>query len=253
MPSQKVDALVQGGKATPAPPLGPALAPLGINMQKIIADINEKTKAFQGMQVPVKIIVDTGTKAYEITVGTPPVSSLLKNEVKLEKLAGHAGTEKVADVKMEQVIKIAMMKEGSLPAKTRKDVVKMILGTCLSSGIVAEGKDPREVIKEVNAGKYDKKITEGKTELSAEELRHLEEEKKRFKEEIEQKKKEYDEKVKNIVGQMKGHKRHEIVKKCVEAGVPEDVAEDLVPTEEGAAPAAGATAPAGEAKAPAKK
>lgn len=246
MGTQKVEALIEGGRATPAPPLGPALAPLGVNLGLLIKDINEKTKAFAGMSVPVKIRVDTSTKKYEIEVGTPPVSSLLKSMVKLEKLAQHAGREKVADLKMEQIIKIAMMKEQTSAAKTRKDLIKMILGTCLSGGLLVEGKDPREAIKEVNSGKYDKKIVEGKTELTAEELRQLEEEKKRLAAEIEQKKKLYEEKVKLIVGQMKGHPRHEIVKKCVEEGVPDDIVEQLVPKDggaEAAAPAAG-SAPA---------
>src|SRR3989344_3022315 len=124
---QKVEALVEGGKATPAPPLGPALAPLGVNLGLLIKDINEKTKAFAGMSVPVKIKVDTSTKKYDIEVGTPPVSSLLKNMVKLEKLAQHAGREKVADLKMEQIIKVALMKEQGSAAKTRKDLIKMII------------------------------------------------------------------------------------------------------------------------------
>lgn len=256
MASKKVDALVEGGKATPAPPLGPSLAPLGINVGKVVADINAATKEFAGMRVPVKIMVDTDTKAYTIEVGTPPVSSLIKNLAKLEKLAQHAGREKVADLRMEQIIKIVKMKEASLPAKTRNDAVKCVLGTCLSGGVLVEGKDPRDVIKDVDAGIYNEKIKLGKTELTAEELKAIEEEKKRLAADIEAKKKLWEETGKNIIGMMKGHVRSEIVKKLAEAGIPSDMIDALLPKEAAAAEgaAAGAAAPAAGAKAaPGKK
>ena len=75
--AEKLDVLVDGGKATPGAPLGPALGPLGVNIVEIIKAINEKTKAFEGMKVPVTLVVDPKTKAYTITVGTPPTSALI--------------------------------------------------------------------------------------------------------------------------------------------------------------------------------
>jgi len=74
MGKKTVEALIEGGKTTAAPPLGPALGPLGVNIGQIIADINKKTAGFKGMQVPVKIVVDEDTKEYKISVGTPPCS-----------------------------------------------------------------------------------------------------------------------------------------------------------------------------------
>ena len=71
--------------ATAGPPLGPALGPLGINIMNVIKAINDKTKDFEGMKVPVKVIVDTATKDFEITVGTPPTSALIKGELGSEK------------------------------------------------------------------------------------------------------------------------------------------------------------------------
>ena len=68
MPKQTVDAMVEGGKATAAPPLGPALGPLGVNIGQVISEINKKTADFKGVQVPVKIIVDED-KNVTITVG----------------------------------------------------------------------------------------------------------------------------------------------------------------------------------------
>ena len=84
MATQSVDALVEGGKASAAPPLGPALGPLGVNIGQVVAEINKKTASFQGMQVPVKVNVDTDTKEFNITVGTPPASALIKKEANLK-------------------------------------------------------------------------------------------------------------------------------------------------------------------------
>ena len=83
----KIEALVKGGQASAAPPLGPALGPTGVNIGEVINAINEKTKGFNGMEVPVKILIDSKTKKFEIEIGTPPVTSLLKKELKKDKLA----------------------------------------------------------------------------------------------------------------------------------------------------------------------
>ncbi len=80
-----VSVLIEGGKATPAPPLGPALAPLGVNVGQIVAEINAKTKDFAGMKVPVTISVDAKTKNHSISVGSPPASALILREAKAEK------------------------------------------------------------------------------------------------------------------------------------------------------------------------
>ena len=85
--STKVDVMVEGGKATPAPPLGPALAPLGVNIGAIVEEINKKTSSFKGMQVPVTVNVNDD-KSFEIKVGIPPVSALIKKELVLEKGSG---------------------------------------------------------------------------------------------------------------------------------------------------------------------
>ena len=68
MAKEKIDVLVEGGKATAAPPLGPALGPLGVNIGEVVGTINEKTKAFAGMKVPVKVTVDSDTKEFDIEV-----------------------------------------------------------------------------------------------------------------------------------------------------------------------------------------
>ncbi len=150
-----IDALVEGGKATPAPPLGPALGQLKVNVKAVIDAINEKTKAFAGMKVPVKIIVDEETKEFEIEVGTPPVSQLIKKELGVEKLSQQPGRDFVGNLSMEQVIKIAKMKKEGMLIKSLKSAVKSVIGTCVSAGVSIEGKDPKEILKEIDDGKYE--------------------------------------------------------------------------------------------------
>jgi large subunit ribosomal protein L11 len=155
MASETVEILIDGGKATPGPPLGPAIGPLGINMMQVVEQINQKTADFDGMKVPVKIIVDSATKEFEVEVGTPPTTALIMDELKIEKGSQDPGLEKVADLKMEQALKIARMKFDTLLSPDYKNAAKEIIGTCVSMGISVEGKDPREVQKEVDEGAYD--------------------------------------------------------------------------------------------------
>lgn len=150
-----VDLLVSGGQATAGPPLGPALGPLGVNVLAIVNKINELTKDFAGMKVPVKVIVDPETKEFEVNVGTPTTSALIVRELKIEKGSGTPSTQKVGNLTMEQVIQIAKSKRSKLLGKTLKASAKEILGSCVSMGVTVEDKDPREVQKEINEGKYD--------------------------------------------------------------------------------------------------
>ncbi|MEM2917273.1 MAG: 50S ribosomal protein L11 [Candidatus Bathyarchaeia archaeon] len=150
-----IEALVSGGQATAGPPLGPALGPLGVNVLAIVNKINELTKDYAGMKVPVKITVDPETKAFEVTVGTPTTSALIVSELKIEKGSGTPSTQKVGNLSLEQVVRIAKIKQPELLAKTLKEAIKEILGTCVSMGVTVEGKDPREVQREIEEGKYD--------------------------------------------------------------------------------------------------
>ena len=108
--SEKIEVLVDGGKASAGPPLGPALGPLGLNIGKVVSDINQKTKDFAGMKVPVKIEVDPQSKEYTITVGTPPTSSLLLQELKMEKGPGDNEAGDLVSLTIEQAVKVARMK-----------------------------------------------------------------------------------------------------------------------------------------------
>jgi len=156
--AETIKALVEGGKASAGPPLGPALGPLGVNIMQIINTINEKTKQFDGMKVPVKVIVDPKTKDFQIEVGTPPATSLILKELGLEKGSGSAGTHKIGDLTVDQAIKVAKMKYDNLLGKELKQKTKEVIGTCVSIGITVEGKTPQDVQKAIDEGEYDSKF-----------------------------------------------------------------------------------------------
>lgn len=160
MAKETIEILIDGGKATPGPPLGPAIGPLGINMMQVVEQINQKTADFEGMKVPVKVIVDVGTKEFEIKVGTPPTTALIMDELNIEKASQDPGMDKVADLTVEQALKIARMKFDALLSNDYKNAAKEVIGTCVSMGITVEGKDPREVQQEIDQGKYDDQLIE---------------------------------------------------------------------------------------------
>ena len=149
--------MVDGGKATAGPPLGPALGPKGVNIGQIIAKINEKTKAFEGMKVPVKILINPD-KSFDIKVGTPPVSALIKNELGLETASGNPKTTVVGNLTVEQIKKIAEMKQDSLLGATERARVSEVAGNCVSCGVTVDGKDPKVFQKDLKAGVYDAQI-----------------------------------------------------------------------------------------------
>ena len=155
---EKLQVLVDGGKATPGPPLGPALGPLGVNIVEILKAINEKTKSFEGMKVPVTLLVDHKTKGFSIQVGTPPTSALIVKELKVEKGSGDAGKTRVGNLSLNQAIKVANMKADAMLAKTLKARVLEVVGTCVSMGVTVDGKSAKDASKEIQAGKYDKQL-----------------------------------------------------------------------------------------------
>lgn len=153
---KQVEALLNGGEANAGPPLGPALGPLGVNVLQIVNRINELTSAYSGMKVPVQVIVDVDTKEFEVSIGTPTTSALVVKELGIQKGSGNPKVEKVGNLTMEQVAKIAGLKMPSSYSKSTKSAAKEIMGTCVSLGITVEGKDPREMQTELDHGKWDK-------------------------------------------------------------------------------------------------
>jgi large subunit ribosomal protein L11 len=164
MGKETIELLIEGGKATAAPPLGPAVAPMKINVQAVVDKINDKTKEMAGMQVPVKVIVDSDTKEFEIEVGTPPVSALIKKELKLEKGAKEPGQTRVADLSLEQAKRIARTKFGS----DDKSVLSQIQGTARSMGVtIGEG-----VVTAEEKQKYEEIEKAKEEEIAAKEAAH---------------------------------------------------------------------------------
>lgn len=144
--AQSVSTMVEGGKATTGPPIGPALGPLGLNLGQIIKEINEKTKAFDGMQVPVTVTVtNPDTKTYEIDVGIPPTSALLKKEIGIAKGASMRKEAIAGNATIDQVKKVAEAKIEKMMSEDLKAAVLEVLGTCVSLGVNVEGKHPKEI------------------------------------------------------------------------------------------------------------
>jgi len=156
-----VSLLVEGGKASGGPPLATSIGPLGVNVNNIVKEINEKTKDFAGVTVPVKITVDKDTKSFRIEVGMPAVASLLKKEAGVEKGAKAEPGQKpapVGDISFDKVVKVARIKIGSTNATELKSAVLSVLGTCLSVGLTCEGQDPKMMVKKIKKGEYDAQI-----------------------------------------------------------------------------------------------
>ncbi|MBS3126727.1 50S ribosomal protein L11 [Candidatus Woesearchaeota archaeon] len=231
MATQTVESLIEGGKATAAPPLGPALGPTGVNIGQVVSEINKKTADMKGMQVPVKVTIDTATKQFTIEIGTPPAAALIKKEAGVEKGAGNPITEKVADLMMEQIIKIAKIKEDALLGNNLKSKVKEIIGTCQSMGILVEGMPAQEAMRAIENGTFDDKIKSGKTELTAEEKQHLEQEKKKLQQDLEKRRKEFEVRAKDILKEFEKDPK-KARKAMSEAGIPDKIINELAPAEE---------------------
>lgn len=225
MAKETVEALIEGGKATAAPPLGPALGPLKVNIGQVVSAINEKTKSFKGMQVPVKVIVDSDTKEFEITVGTPPAAALVKKEAGVEKGSGNPLADKVADLKIEQIIKIAKMKEDALIGKNLKSKVREIVGTCQSMGVLVEGVPAPDALKAIKEGLYDEQIRTEKTELTEDELKELAAEKEKLQAELEKRRKALETKAKELITENKNKEPSKIKAALVEAKIPLSIIE----------------------------
>ncbi len=160
MSEETVEALVEGGEASAGPPLGPALGPLGINVGEVVSEVNKRTSDYKGMTVPVKVTVDEESGNFDVEVGSPPTTALIKNELGIDKGAGSPEEPSVGDLSISQVLGIAKKKESSTLAKNEKKAAKEVLGACVSMGVTAEGKDPRKVQEEIEEGKYDDQLGE---------------------------------------------------------------------------------------------
>jgi len=165
--------LVEGGNMKPGPAVAQQLGPMGINMGKVISDINTATKDFKGITVPVNLDVNGKTKTYTITVLSPPTSELIKKEMGLEMGSGNRKKIIVGNIAIEQLISVTKTKQGNLLAKDFISAFKSVVGSCMSMGLIIENKDPKEFMEDVRVGKYKKELESEKTDLSPEKKKEL--------------------------------------------------------------------------------
>lgn len=169
----KLKLLVEGGNAKPGPALSQQLGPLGINLGKLISEVNKASEKYKGTKVPIIIDIDPSTKEFKISVKTPPTSELIKKELGLEKGAGDAKI-KVANLAIEQAIKIAKEKQKDMLVNSFKSAVKNVIATCTSLGVLVEGKEPKRATKMIDEGQFDDLIEKQITEVSAEKKKEIE-------------------------------------------------------------------------------
>jgi len=134
----KIKVQAPGGKATPAPPIGPALGAHNVNIGQFVSQFNEATKDLNGMPVPVEISV-YADRTFSFIVKSPPAAALLKVAAGIEKGSGEPNTNKVGTVTLDQCREIAERKLADLSARDLEAGALIIAGTARSMGLDVEG------------------------------------------------------------------------------------------------------------------
>ena len=155
--------LAEGGNMKPGPAISQQLGPAGINLGQVIQKVNDATKNFNGLTVPVIIDVNTKNKTFIIAVSSPPVSELLKKELGITKGSGEQKKFYAANASIEQIISVAKQKHSHMLAKDLKKAVKTVAGTCASLGVFIENMPASEIGNEIDRGKFKKEIEEERT------------------------------------------------------------------------------------------
>ena len=168
----QIKLLVDGGEMKPGPIVGQKLGPAGVNIGLVISEVNKATSEFKGTKVPITLDVDTKTKKFKVEVSSPPTSELLKKELGLEKGTGEHKKNKISNAAIETIIKVAKTKYQNMLAKEFKSAVKSVVGSAVSLGILVEDKS-KEIIEDIDAGKFDSEIKSQKTEISNDKKAHL--------------------------------------------------------------------------------
>ena len=128
---------IPAGKASPAPPVGPALGASGVNIMQFVKEFNDRTANLNGMIVPVVITVYKD-KSFEFITKEPPMAVLIKKAAKIEKASGKPNKDKVAKLTKAQIEEIAKQKMPDLNAASLEAAMSMVAGTARSMGVVVE-------------------------------------------------------------------------------------------------------------------
>ncbi len=151
--------IVNGGKATGGPPIGPALGPMGVNIMAIVNKINEETAEYDGLPVPVDVTIDTDSRVFSVKVGMLTTFALISQATGIDKGSGEPNTSFAADLSFEQLIGIAKKKREGIYASGMRAAVREVLGTCQSAGVTVDGRHAKEVQDAILAGEYDEQLT----------------------------------------------------------------------------------------------
>ncbi len=165
--------LVEGGNMTPGPSVAQQLGPMGVNMGKVISDVNEATQEFKGVTLPVHLTVNADTKEVTIKVLSPPTSELIKKELGIEKASGARLKQRVGNFAIEQVISVAKAKHDAMLSNDFMASVKSVIGTCQALGVLIENKETSEIMQEINEGKFAEEISAKKTDVDSEKRKSL--------------------------------------------------------------------------------
>jgi len=130
--------MAPGGKATPAPPIGPVLGANGVNPGQFITQFNERTRQFNGRIVGCVVTV-YGDRTFDIEIKSSPASALIKDAIKIEKGSGTPNTAKVGKISKAQIRKIAEEKLNDLNTTSVDAAMRMIEGSARSMGVTVEG------------------------------------------------------------------------------------------------------------------
>ncbi len=165
--------LVEGGKMTPGPAIAQQLGPMGVNMGKVISDVNEATQEFKGVTLPVHLTVNADTKEVKIKVLSPPTSELLKKELGIEKASGARLKQRVGNLAIEQVISVSKSKHDAMLSNDFMATLKSVIGTCQAMGILIENKETKEIMQDIEEGQFAEEITAKKTNVDSEKRKVL--------------------------------------------------------------------------------
>lgn len=146
---------MKGGAASPQPPVGPAIAQLGLSVDEVVSKINEMTRHLKDFEVTLLIHADTETKNYRLEVKSPSTTSLLLKLAGASGPSGDPAHKKVGNLSIDDVVKVALMKKNEMNAKSLKAAVKTLVSSASTIGLTVDGKEGKEVLKLINMGAYD--------------------------------------------------------------------------------------------------